>query len=150
VRGLLHRPATSLASCPFAAGTSASSSASAKDQILGRFASRIARVLMGKNKPQYTPHVDSGDYVVVTDAEAIVVTGRKEQQKIYRYHTGYVGGLKELPLERMRQQKPEQILRLAVKRMLPKNRLGRNMLDKLKVYSGSEHPHAAQKPQPLP
>lgn len=123
---------------------------SAKDQVLGRLAVRIARVLMGKNKPSYTPHTDDGDYVVVTDARAVAVTGRKEQQKVYRYHTGYVGGLKEVPLARMRANKAEQVVELAVRRMLPKNRLGRQMLRKLKVYADDQHPHAAQKPQPLP
>ena len=124
---------------------------SAKDQVLGRLATRVAAALMGKTKPTYTPNADDGDYVIITDAQEIVVTGRKEQQKVYRYHTGYVGGLKEIPLNRMREGgKADQMLKLAVKRMLPKNRLGRQMLDKLKVYPGSEHPHAAQKPQPLP
>lgn len=126
--------------------------ASADGQILGRLAVRIARVLMGKHKPSYTPHVDCGDYVVVTGATGLVVSGRKENQKLYRYHTGYPGGLREVPLARMRQdeRKAAQMLTLAVKRMLPKNRLGRQMLDKLKVYGGTEHPHSAQKPQPLP
>jgi len=123
---------------------------SADNQVLGQLAVRIAKVLMGKNKPSYTPHENDGDYVVVTDVEKIVVTGRKEKQKIYRFHSGYVGGLKEVPLARMRAEKPDQILRLAVKRMLPKNRLGRRMLDKLKIYAGSELHHQAQKPQPLP
>lgn len=124
---------------------------SARDQVLGRLATRIAKTLMGKNKPSYTPQTDDGDYVIVVDAEAVAVTGRKEQQKVYRYHTGYIGGLKEIPLARMREGgKADQVIKLAVKRMLPKNRLGRQMLDKLKVYTGSEHPHVAQKPQPLP
>ena len=108
---------------------------SADNQVLGSLAVRIAKVLMGKHKASYTPHEDDGDYVVVTDAEKIAVTGRKEKEKLYRFHSGYVGGLKEVPLARMRQDRPEQILRLAVKRMLPKNRLGRRMLDKLKIYA---------------
>ncbi len=123
---------------------------SAQDQVLGRLAVRIARVLMGKNKPSFTPSTDDGDYVVVTNARQIAVTGRKEEQKVYRYHTGYVGGLKEVPLSRMRANKSEQLLELAVLRMLPKNRLGRHMLDKLKIYADDQHPHAAQKPQPKP
>jgi len=123
---------------------------SAEDQILGRLAVRVAQVLMGKHKPSFTPNVDDGDYVIVTDAAKIAVSGRKEQQKVYRFHSGYVGGLKEVPIARMRADRPEQLLKLAVRRMLPKNRLGRRMLDKLKIYAGAEHPHAAQKPQPLP
>ena len=122
----------------------------ASDQVLGRLAVRVARVLMGKNKPSYTPHVDCGDYVVITDAGQIQASGRKEQQKLYRFHSGYAAGLKEFSLSRMREKRPEDIIRLAVRRMLPKNRLGRQMFEKLKVYSGSEHPHQAQKPQPLP
>ena len=124
--------------------------ASAKDQVLGRLAVRVATALMGKHKPSYTPNCDDGAFVIITDASEIVLSGRKEFQKVYRYHSGYVGGLKEIPYSRMRAEKPEQMIKLAVKRMLPKNRLGRQMLSKLKVYAGSDHPHAAQKPQPLP
>ncbi|MHC5068353.1 MAG: 50S ribosomal protein L13 [Planctomycetota bacterium] len=123
---------------------------SGKDQVLGRLAVRIAIILMGKHKASFTPHVDDGDYVIVTDAAEIVLTGRKEEQKVYRYHTGYVGGLKEIPYSRMRSEKSEQMIKLAVRRMLPKNRLGREMLSKLKVYAGSSHPHAAQQPKPMP
>lgn len=124
---------------------------SAKDQVLGRLAVRVANALMGKTKPSYTPNANDGDYVIVTDAEHVAVTGAKEAKKVYRYHTGYVGGLKEVPLSRMREGgKADQIIKLAVKRMLPKNRLGRDMLDKLKVFVGPQHTHAAQKPQPLP
>lgn len=123
---------------------------SAKDQVLGRLAVRVATVLMGKNKPSWTPHVDDGDYVVITDAEQIVASGRKEQKKLYRFHSGYVGGLKELSLAQMRASRPEQVITLAIKRMLPKNRLGRQALEKLKVYAGSAHPHVAQKPIQLP
>lgn len=123
---------------------------SAQDQILGRLAVRIAQVLMGKHKPSFTPNVDDGDYVVVTDAAGIVLSGRKDMQKVYRYHTGFVGGLKEIPFRRMQEEKPERVIELAVRRMLPKNVLGRQMMSKLKIYRGSEHPHAAQKPQPLP
>ena len=124
--------------------------ASGKDQVLGRLAVRIANVLQGKNKPTYSPNSNDGDYVVVTDAAELILTGKKEQQKVYRYHTGYVGGLKEIPYSRMKAEKSEQMLKLAVRRMLPKNKLSRHMMDKLKVYAGSAHPHAAQQPQPLP
>ena len=123
---------------------------SAENQVLGRLAVRIVAVLMGKNKPSYTPHADDGDYVIVTDAEKVVVTGNKEIDKLYRRHTGYVGGLKEINLAGLRARKPEMIIQQAVRRMLPKNRLGRQMYAKLKVCSGPEHPHQAQKPQPLP
>ncbi|MFW5750843.1 MAG: 50S ribosomal protein L13 [Planctomycetota bacterium] len=123
---------------------------SADGEVLGRLAARIVKVLTGKNKPSYTPHVDCGDYVIITDAEKIAVTGTKEQDKLYRAHTGYVGGLKEINLARMRREKPELIIHNAVKRMLPKTTLGRHMLAKLKVFAGPEHPHAAQKPAPLP
>ncbi len=123
---------------------------SAENQVLGRLAVRIATVLMGKNKPSYTPHVDDGDYVIVTDAEKIMVTGNKEVDKLYRRHTGFVGGLKEINLAGLRARKPEMIIQQAVRRMLPKTRLGRQMYAKLKVCCGSDHPHQAQKPQPLP
>jgi large subunit ribosomal protein L13 len=123
---------------------------SAKDQVLGVLAARVARVLMGKHRVDYTPSVDLGDHVVVTDAAAVVVSGRKERDKVYRYHTGYAGGLKEVSFGRMRREKPDQIIKLAIKRMLPKNRLGKQMMEKLRVYGGAEHEQAAQKPQPLP
>lgn len=121
----------------------------ASDEILGRLAVRIATTLMGKNKPVYTPNVDCGDYVVVTGVENIKLSGNKAERKLHRYHTGYVGGLKEVPYTRMLNDKPEEALQLAVRRMLPKGVLGRQMLSKLKIYRGSEHPHTAQKPQAL-
>lgn len=122
----------------------------ASDQVLGRLAVRIAKVLQGKNKPTYTPHEDCGDYVVVTNAKQLILTGNKATDKLYRYHTGYVGGLRELSYGQLREKDSERMLKLAVKRMLPKNRLSRRMMDKLKVYPGAEHPHVPQKPQPLP
>ncbi len=116
---------------------------------LGRMASRIALILQGKHKPNYTPGVDTGDFVVVTHAAKLVVTGRKAQQKVYRYHTGWVGGLKEIPFERMLERHPERIVQLAVRRMMPKTVLGKQMMSKLKVYAGAEHPHQAQDPKVL-
>jgi large subunit ribosomal protein L13 len=121
----------------------------ATDQVVGRVASRIAMILMGKHKPIYTRHVDTGDFVVVTNAEKVVFTGQKWVQKEYRHHTGYVGGLVSLPAERVRREHPERILYEAVRRMLPKNRLGRKMIKKLKIYAGPEHPHGAQQPADL-
>ncbi len=121
----------------------------ATDQVVGRVASRIAVVLMGKHKPTYTPHVDTGDFVVVTNAEKVTFTGKKWAEKVYRHHTGYVGGIVETPAARMRARKPERILELAVRRMLPKTKLGGRMLKKLKVYAGPDHPHAAQQPRDL-
>jgi len=121
----------------------------ADGEIVGRLAVKIATILMGKNKPTYTPHVDCGDYVVVTGVEGLRLSGRKEQQKSYLHHTGYAGGMKETSFMSMRERHPERILRLAVQRMLPKNRLARQMLDKLKIYKGGEHPHAAQQPKAL-
>ena len=118
----------------------------AEGKVLGRLASEIAKILSGKNKPIYTPHVDTGDYVIVINADKIVLTGKKLSQKSYKYHTGYPGGLKEISYERMIKEKPEKIIELAVKGMLPKNSLGRAMGKKLKVYRGSEHNHEAQKP----
>lgn len=123
---------------------------SAKDVVLGHLAVRIAKVLQGKHKPSYTANADDGDCVIVTDAQQVVLTGNKETHKVYRYHTGFVGGLKEVPFRRMRDQHPEQLITLAVRRMLPKNRLGRQMLRKLKVYAGADHPHTAQQPEALP
>ncbi|MCB9831926.1 MAG: 50S ribosomal protein L13 [Planctomycetes bacterium] len=116
---------------------------------VGRLAARIAQILMGKHKPTYTPHVDTGDYVVVTNAKESVLTGRKAEQRVYRHHTGYIGGLKEISHRRMMEEHPERVIRLAVRRMLPKSTLGRHMLSKLKIYEGAEHPHAAQQPKPL-
>ena len=121
----------------------------AQDQILGRLAVRLARILMGKTKPVYTPHVDTGDFVIVVNAEKITVTGKKAEQKTYQHYTGYPSGLKETKFYKMLERKPEDIIRLAVRRMLPKNKLGRKMLKKLKVYRGPAHPHQAQKPEPL-
>ena len=121
----------------------------AQGQTLGRLASEVAKVLRGKNKPIYTPHVDCGDYVVIVNADKIVVTGKKLDQKIYYHHSGWVGGMKETTLREMLQKKPEQVVELAVKGMLPKGPLGREMYTKLHVYAGAEHPHAAQKPEVL-
>jgi large subunit ribosomal protein L13 len=121
----------------------------ANDKILGRLATRIAMILMGKNKPVYTPFMDTGDFVVVVNAEKIKVTGKKLTDKVYYAYSGYFGGLKEKTLEQMLDRKPEEVIRLAVKRMLPKNRLGRKMIKKLKIYAGNEHPHAAQQPEKL-
>ncbi len=121
----------------------------AEGQTLGRLASEIAKVLRGKNKPIYTPHVDTGDYVIVVNAEKINVTGKKLDQKIYYHHSDYVGGMKETTLKVMLDKKPCEVVRLAVKGMLPKGTLGRHMLDKLHVYAGSEHNNQAQKPEVL-
>jgi large subunit ribosomal protein L13 len=121
----------------------------ASGKTLGRLASELARRLRGKHKPEYTPHVDTGDYIVVVNAEKVRVTGQKERDKMYYHHTGYVGNLKSISLEKLRQKRPERIIEIAVKGMLPKNPLGRAMFSKLKVYAGAEHKHAAQQPQPL-
>ncbi len=121
----------------------------ASEQRLGRLATRIADTLRGKNKPQYTPHIDTGDFVVVINAGKVAVTGRKLENKIYYRHSGYPGGLKERTLAQMLEKKPEEVLRLAVKGMMPKNRLARAQLKKLKVYAGPKHPHEAQQPQEL-
>ena len=121
----------------------------AEGQTLGRLATEIARFLRGKDKPQYTPHVDTGDFVVVVNAEKVVVTGRKAEQKVYRRHSGYPGGMKEMSYERMLARRPEEILRKAVYGMMPKTRLARQQFGKLKIYAGPEHPHAAQNPQQL-
>jgi len=120
----------------------------AEGQTLGRLATEIARVLRGKTKPQYTPHIDTGDFVVVVNADKVVVTGRKAEQKVYYRHTGYPGGLKETSYEVMMERKPTEVLRKAVKGMMPKTRLGRQQFKKLKIYAGPEHPHEAQDPQP--
>lgn len=121
----------------------------AEGKTLGRLASEVANVLRGKNKPTYTPHIDTGDYVIVVNAEKIQVTGRKLDQKIYYHHSEYVGGMKEATLREMMQKKPEFVITHAVKGMLPKGPLGRQMLKKLHVYAGPEHNHAAQKPETL-
>ncbi len=120
----------------------------AEGQTLGRLATEIARLLRGKDKPQYTPHVDTGDFVVVVNAEKVVVTGKKTEQKVYYRHSGYPGGLKATSYEEMLERKPTEILRRAVKGMMPKTRLGRQQLKKLKIYAGPEHPHEAQRPEP--
>jgi len=121
----------------------------AADHTLGRLASLIAVRLRGKHKPQYTPHVDTGDYIVVINAEKIQTTGRKEDEKLYYRHSGYPGGIRSRTLREMRERYPERILEIAVKGMLPKNPLGRKMAKKLKVYRGTEHPHGAQQPKTL-
>lgn len=121
----------------------------AEGEILGRFASQIANYLRGKHKPEFSPHMDNGDFVVVVNCEKIKVTGKKLQEKEYYRHSGWVGGLKETSLARMLAKHPRRVVTLAVKGMLPKNRLGRATLKKLKVYVGPNHPHAAQKPEPL-
>ena len=122
----------------------------ATGQVLGRLAVRIANALRGRNKPNYTPHVDNGDFVVVINAEKIALTGKKEEQNEYMFYNGYVGGERYRSLSEMRKRRPEFIIEHAVRGMLPKNRIARRMFSKLKVYSGSEHPHAAQDPKPLP
>ncbi|MBE5747672.1 MAG: 50S ribosomal protein L13 [Clostridiales bacterium] len=116
---------------------------------LGRLASRVASVLRGKNKPTYTPNVDTGDFVIVVNTDKAVLTGKKLENKFYRYHTGYIGGLKEISYKKMMAEKSDLAVYEAVKGMLPKNSLGRQMLKKLKVYKGAEHNHAAQKPEEL-
>ncbi len=121
----------------------------AEGMTLGRLASEVAKILRGKNKPIFTPHMDTGDYVIVVNAEKVKVTGKKLDQKIYYHHSGYVGGLKETTLKEKLARKPEQVIELAVKGMLPKGPLGRQMYRKLFVYAGPEHNHAAQKPETL-
>ena len=122
----------------------------AEGQTLGRLATRIADVLRGKQKPQYTPHVDTGDFVVVVNAEKIHVTGKKLDQKLYHRHSGYPGGLRSRTLREQLERRPTEVIRKAVKGMLPRNRLASAQLTKLKIYAGPEHPHAAQAPKPLP
>jgi large subunit ribosomal protein L13 len=121
----------------------------ASDKVLGRLATEIARRLRGKHKAEYTPHVDTGDYIIVTNAEKVTVTGRKFKNKMYHHHTGYVGGIKSVTFEKLQSKNPVKIIELAVKGMLPKNPLGRDMYRKLKVYVGSDHPHTAQQPKQL-
>ena len=116
---------------------------------LGRLASEVAKVLRGKNKPTFTPHMDTGDYVIIVNAEKVIVTGKKLDQKLYYSHSDYIGGFKSTTLKEMLAKKPDQVLRHAVKGMLPKGPLGNQMLTKLHVYAGPEHPHAAQKPETL-
>jgi len=121
----------------------------ARDQVLGRLATRVASVLRGKHKPTYSTHLDVGDFVVVVNAERVRLTGRKADQKEYFRHSGFMGGEKLIPFRRMLERRPEWVIERAVKGMLPKNALGRKMAGKLKVYAGPEHPHAAQDPQPF-
>lgn len=121
----------------------------AEGAVLGRMASEIASRLRGKRNPLYTPHVDTGDSIVVINADKIVLTGRKWDQKVYYHHTGYVGGIKSITAKKLLEKKPEELVIHAVRGMLPKNRLGRSLLKKLKVYAGPDHPHAAQKPEIL-
>ncbi|MEY8516812.1 50S ribosomal protein L13 [Lachnospiraceae bacterium 29-84] len=121
----------------------------ANGKTLGRLASEVAKILRGKHKPIFTPHLDMGDYVIVINAEKVKVTGKKMDQKIYYHHSGYVGGMKETTLKEMLAKKPERVFELAVKGMLPKGPLGRQMYKKLFVYAGPEHKHAAQKPEAL-
>ena len=121
----------------------------ANDKILGRLATEIANILRGKNKPIFTPHMDSGDYVVVVNADKVVLTGGKLEKKMYYRHSGYVGGLKKATAKEILQKRPENLIRFAVKGMLPKTSLGRRQLTKLKIYAGPDHPHQAQKPENL-
>ena len=121
----------------------------AMDRVLGRLSTDIARILRGKHKPIYSTHIDTGDYVVVVNAEQVRLTGKKAEQKEYFRHSGYMGGDRMIPFRRMQERHPERVIELAVKGMLPKNTLGRRMLRKLKVYAGPEHPHASQSPQPF-
>ncbi len=121
----------------------------ATDKVLGRMASRIAMILQGKTKPIYTPHVDTGDFVIVTNAEKIKLTGNKMNEKVYYTHSGYPGGFKEIPIKKWMEKHPDRIVNLAVKRMLPKTKLGSAMLKKLKVYAGPDHSHEAQRPKTL-
>jgi len=122
----------------------------ATDKVLGRLASQVAMCLRGKHKPVFTPNVDTGDFIVVVNAEKVKLTGRKLDQKMYYRHSGYPGGITGSTAKRLKQTKPEELLRQAVRGMLPKNRLGRKLIKKLKVYVGPEHPHTAQQPQPWP
>jgi large subunit ribosomal protein L13 len=121
----------------------------ATDKVLGRMASRIAMILQGKTKPIYTPHVDTGDFVIVTNAEKIKLTGNKMNEKVYYTHSGYPGGFKEIPIKKWMEKHPDRIVNLAVKRMLPKTKLGSAMLKKLKIYAGPDHSHEAQQPKTL-
>ena len=121
----------------------------ATDKTLGRLSTAIANRLRGKHKPEYTPHVDTGDYIVVVNAEKVRVTGNKTTDKIYHHHTGYPGGIKSITFDKLIDKAPEQVIEKAVKGMMPKNKLSRSMLSKLKIYAGSAHPHSAQQPMPL-
>lgn len=121
----------------------------AEDAILGRLATKVASHLRGKHNPAFTPHVDTGDWVVVINAEKVALTGRKWDQKLYHRHSGYIGGLTSISAKNLKEKRPEDLVRFAVKGMLPKNRLGRKLFKKLKVYAGNAHPHEAQQPEPL-
>ena len=121
----------------------------AEGKVLGRLSTELAKILKGKNKPTYTPHVDTGDFVVVVNAGKVTLTGKKLKDKIYYHHTGYPGGIKEMSAEKLLAKKPTEMIRMAVRGMLPKNSLGRQMLRKLKIYAGPNHPHEAQRPVPL-
>ena len=121
----------------------------ANNLVLGRLASEVAKRLRGKHKPEYTPHVDTGDYIVIINAEKVRVTGRKRTDKIYYHHSGFPGGIKSISFDKLQVKAPERIIQLAVKRMLPRGPLGRDMFRKLKVYAGTEHQHTAQQPIPL-
>jgi large subunit ribosomal protein L13 len=118
----------------------------AEGKVLGRLSTELAKILKGKNKPTYTPHVDTGDFVIVVNAGKITLTGKKMKDKVYYHHTGYPGGIKEMNAEKLLARKPTEMIRMAVRGMLPKNSLGRQMLRKLKIYAGPNHPHEAQKP----
>ena len=118
----------------------------AEGKVLGRLSTELAKILRGKNKPTYTPHLDTGDFVIVVNAGKVTLTGKKMKDKIYYHHTGYPGGIKEMNAEKLLARKPTEMIRMAVKGMLPKTSLGRQMLRKLKIYSGPDHPHEAQKP----
>ncbi len=121
----------------------------AEGKVLGRLATELAKILRGKNKPIYTPHVDTGDFVIVVNAGKVALTGKKMKDKIYYHHTGYPGGIREMSAEKLLAKKPTEMIRIAVKGMLPKNSLGRQMIQKLKIYAGAKHPHEAQKPVSL-
>ena len=121
----------------------------AADKTLGRMSTQLAKILRGKHKPEYTPHCDTGDFIVVINAEKVAVTGKKMTDKTYYHHTGFIGGIKEITLDKLLAKSPEKVIEKAVKGMLPKNPLGRKMFSKLKVYAGAEHPHAAQQPEVL-
>ncbi|PNR97146.1 50S ribosomal protein L13 [Petrotoga sp. 9PWA.NaAc.5.4] len=121
----------------------------AEGHTLGRIASRVSKILQGKHKPIYTPHVDTGDFVIIVNADKINLSGKKEAQKVYRHYSGYPGGLKEISYEKMITRQPEKVLRLAIKGMMPKTILGKQMIKKLKIYSGPNHPHQAQNPKKI-
>ena len=121
----------------------------ATDKTLGRLSTAIANRLRGKHKPEYTPHVDTGDYIVVVNAEKIRVTGNKTTDKVYHHHTGYPGGIKSITFDKLIDKAPERVIEKAVKGMMPKNKLSRSMMSKLKIYAGNDHPHSAQQPMPL-